>query len=261
MAEEVKSNCPRCGDTRERLYTKKVQGGYVRFCHNANCYKDDSFVRDKQQSPTDIIQQANLLHKTQESFEYENKLLELPWDFSTELSRECILWLSKYNITSEEVREFNIGFSKRMNRLILPVYNEDGVLIYYQGRNLGNVSKHNPKYLNVRQIGAKNVYFNNYTRAVESPNALFIVEDILSAIKVGRVYKSKALLGSYFPKDFYSTIPLDIEAIYIWLDDDKYLTALAEAKRLKLLTNKFIRVIKTQQDPKCYDAQYIKELI
>lgn len=251
---EKRENCPRCGDTRGRLYSKRVYGGWVRHCHNQNCYAKDSFLPDKSKPQEIIAKATQLLYKTEETQEHiSTKPLTLPYDFTNTISKEGMIWLSKYEITQEEITEFNIGYSPRLNRLILPVY-QDNKLIYWQGRNLGKVTKDNPKYLNIRNSGAKNVFFQ---RSIPNSNMCVIVEDILSAIKVGRVCNSLALLGSYFPKEIYQSIIPQYDKILIWLDADKYHTAFKAGQYISTFCNKAVKIIRTDKDPKEYTNAYI----
>lgn len=254
--DEIRSNCPRCGDTRGRLYTKKVTNGYIRFCHNNNCFKNDSFIGNRNKTPSEIMNNIKTITSTIESKEIETQVqIKLPHDFTNNIVKEGLIWLQKYDITNQDIITYNIGYSKRFNRVILPVYNEEGDLIYWQGRNLGKISKENPKYINLRNKGAKNVYFKSQQGCVE----VCIVEDILSAIKVGKVTDSIALLGSYFPADFIKVCD-NYNQVSIWLDNDKYFTAIDQSKRLALF-NKKVRVIKTDLDPKEYSENDISHIL
>lgn len=264
LDQQRRINCPRCGDTRGRLFIKKVRGGFLRYCHNENCYREDSFLKLEQDSPSEILKYANLAI----AFTTENSCtlnstskITLPYDATTKLSTESILWLDKYEILISEIVENNIVYSPHMNRLILPVYSKDRELLYYQGRNLGKITKENPKYLNLRNKNAKDVYYRRYTSETNTvSSSICIVEDILSAIKIGRHIDSLALLGSYFPKDIYLCLK-EYKTIFIWLDADKYKTSIKEVTRLKLFTGANIKLVYTPLDPKEYSDKKIKEFL
>lgn len=243
---EHRENCPRCGDTRERLYIRRVVGGTVRHCHNNNCYQGrDAFIPDRERTPTQTIAYVNQYLTYQGELETTVKEIRLPKDFTSVIPNVGLHWLYKYDITDEEIESFGIGWSDSYQRLILPVY-QNGSLIYWQGRTFRPITKDNPKYMNIRQSGCKSVFF---TRTKKGSKELCVVEDILSAIKVGRYVNSLALLGSYFPSSIY---PLyrHFEQIYIWLDSDKLTTAIKEARRLSATSGQQVKVVRSQLDPK-----------
>jgi len=260
--EQIRENCPICGDTKGRLYIKKIAGGILRHCHNENCYKDSPFVPNKNKTPKEIFNNIKPFLYSDLDIAGENTVLSekeisLPYDFTLELPKEAERWLSSSGITDKEALDNMIGYSPYMNRIILPVY-QDKKVVYFQGRALGAISKTNPKYLNLRNTGAKDIYFkiNNYSKLT----SLVIVEDILSAIKIGRHCNVLALLGSYFPANIYHILK-EYELVFIWLDADKYTTALKEAKRLKSITSSQIKTIYTVKDPKEYSDTVIKTIL
>lgn len=180
--------------------------------------------------------------------------IRLPQDFLHELPDFARLWLLKYGITVNESQSF--GWSPGLRRLILPVYVDD-MLVYWQGRTFEPITKENPKYLNIRSQGAKHVFFH---LAHPTAQAVCLVEDILSASKCGRHVNAIALLGSYFP-DALLQLLKPYTKIYIWLDADKYATAVRAAKRLHELLSKPVQVVFTDHDPKEYPDSVIKEIL
>lgn len=239
--EEERSNCPDCGDKRNRLYTRVVDGNKkVYFCHNCNA---KGIISDGTWTPSVALKELQRIMSKKDPTTFFEKKIRLPYDFTLELPLKASLWLQKYSITLDEIKQFRFGWSPKERRLILPVF-QDNQLIYYQGRTFEKITKDNPKYLNIRQSGAKNVYFR---RNHSDSNTIVVVEDILSAIKVGRYVNSLALLGSYLPP---SIIPiLRGHNVVFWLDDDKYESA------FKFMTKVATRGIKsttirTKLDPK-----------
>ena len=83
-----------------------------------------------------------------------------------------------------------------------------------------------------------------------------IVEDILSAIKVGRVSNSISLLGAYIQDSL--ALSLRGYTIYIWLDSNKYTESLKYLRRFRSFGID-CRIIHTDKDPKCYDTLEIEE--
>lgn len=249
---EERSDCPRCDDTRQRLYTKKVRGGWVRVCHNENCYANDGFIAEGETTPTETV--SNVLQVLQQSEDTQMNIvreIRLPSDYGESIiPNEGYAWLYKYGIEDEEIKSFGIAYSERYKRLILPVFN-DTKLVYWQGRNLFKATKDNPKYLNIRQSGAKNVFFKRCCERHSDifSNTLVVVEDIISAIKVGRYFNSLALLGSYFPIDILNEFK-DYDTIIIYLDSDKWKTSIKAAKHFNQITGKRFIVRYHEHDPK-----------
>lgn len=75
------------------------------------------------------------------------------------------------------------------------------------------------------------------------------MEDILSAIKVGRYCDSLALLGSYLPTTLTELLKT-YDTVYIWLDHDKLQTSIKAMRSFTQTTGKVIKVIDTAADPK-----------
>ena len=81
-----------------------------------------------------------------------NKEIQLPWDYATDVPKKGLRWLYKYGIMDTEIETHRIGYSKYLDRVILPVYS-GGRLITWQGRYLEVPDKLHPKYMTAR--GAK----------------------------------------------------------------------------------------------------------
>lgn len=233
-------------------------------------------------SPTETVAMLQRMRETQQTSGVEGRVLRLPYDFTTRINPRGLTWLYRYGITDEEIAQYNFGMSPSMNRLILPVY-EKGELIYWQGRNLGEVTKDNPKYLNMRAGGRDVIFSSNnlssnnldpvdtsrqYTQrrgnggldCTSSDSVCVLVEDILSAIKVGRIVQSIALLGSYIPESLYRKLH-KFSAVKIWLDYDKLSNSIKYSRRLSSVVGVPTRPIITTLDPKEYTTQEIKEIL
>jgi len=185
------------------------------------------------------------------------KEVVLPNDFTNKIPDVGMVWLMKYDISHDEIIKYNIGYSNSYKRIIFPIY-EDNKLIYWQGRNTDSNDTSKPKWINVKQTGRSNIYFKS---ADDDSSKIVIVEDILSAIKVGRITTSYALLGSYIPDSLIlslSTIPK--VHVHLWLDGDKRLYAINSAMRMRnygMTTHVHI----TERDPKELTEEEIIEKI
>lgn len=241
---EQRSNCPHCSDTKQRFYERDTGSGTVQYCHNCG-YKN--FIPTKNRTPLETAKYIQRITTEKEQLDLV-KDIRLPRDFSNNIPRLALVWLRKYGITDYEISSFGIGWSEHYQRLILPVY-QNAKLVYYQSRTFKPITKDNPKYLNIKQSGAKNIFFTRGWDMTKPIDSLCIVEDILSAIKVGRYMPTLALLGSYFPVELNPLYRL-CNKVLIWLDMDKYKEAIAQATKINAISGKPVYVISTPLDPK-----------
>lgn len=271
IGDELRFSHEECGDTKDRLYIKRVRGGWIYHCHNcapacSGFAKDTSIT-----SPSQTLVYLQALQKDHSINPKKGGRIYLPSDFDTKIPTPGLGWLYKYQISDEEIKTYNFGYSKSLNRLVLPVYNQEGDLVFYQGRNLGKVTKQNPKYINMR--GSRDdIFFRRLCGSVDGDDCgissgserptdcLCIVEDILSAIRVGRQLPTLAILGSYLSTSLLQSFK-DYGKIIIWLDFDKASTTLKELRRTAILTGKKIVPLITKLDPKEYNDLKIKEMI
>lgn len=89
---------------------------------------------------------------------------------------------------------------------------------------------------------------------------IVLVEDVFSAVRVGRVTSAVSLFGSVIPKPWMLLLTKLTKDVIIWLDSDKYPEALKQARQLKLL-GLSVSVVNTPLDPKEYNEIFIKEQI
>jgi hypothetical protein len=193
----------------------------------------------------------------------------LPADFSPDIPTEGWMWLRKYGILDKEVSFYGIGYSNQYSRLVLPVYNLAG-LVAWQGRALGKIDKKYPKYMTMTNGAQSRLWFDSrhgikQHREYLETNKIVLVEDIISAIKLGRQFRTIALLGSYVREELIDWMLAVNKAnvnmtFYIWLDPDKMVESYKIAGRLRSLGLRVI-TITTSQDPKDEDGSTIETLI
>lgn len=248
---ETRYNHEECGDNRGRLYVKRIKKGWIWHCFN--CGRSGlQYNKDKGRTLDEtkelIRQQRNIVDS-----HTDDAGIHLPSSYTTEIPTEAKCWLAKYGLTEKDLR---CGYAYK--RLILPLYNKEGELIFWQGRNLGKVTKDNPKYVNVRSKKTDYAIFKGTSNA----KVVVLVEDILSAIKVSNTQcvDSVPILGSYIPTSILPFIK-DYDTIFIWLDYDKRFTSIKAASTLHELSCKVCRTIITEKDPKEYTIEEIKEIL
>lgn len=256
LGREERYDHAECGDTKARLYVKRIKQGYLFHCHNCTTSGIDRTVKT---TPSETLKLLTAPDDSLTSGIVDNNAIEIPATFTTTLTKTAKDWLRKYGITEQEAYYYKFGVVTRANRLLLPVF-KDGKLVYYQARNLGIVDKDNPKYLNCRAKAAEDILFESTARYETDSKTCILTEDILSAIKVGRHIKTYALLGSYIPTNIMKRLQ-NYDAVGIWLDPDKRKEAIKYATRLSSITGKRAIPIISEADPKEHDDAYIKSKI
>lgn len=193
-----------------------------------------------------------------------NASVNLPADYSLVLREDAEQWVTKYGITSQERFRFKIGWSEVYESLILPAYNIYGHLLVCQRRYFGQGKF--PKYhtkgyperslWTVRPLAAESRAdpFDTYN------GTLIVVEDFISAVKIGRRAEAAPLWGSHLSMEKLRQISERWESLVIWLDYNKKEEAIkTRIRALALFTN--VSCIITEKDPKEYDDTEIVSLI
>jgi len=218
------TNCPKCG-SRDNL-AEYTDGFYCFGCG----YK-------KQKNDLNSIRSRLSEHR-------EDAMLsdELVLDYNIPL--KAMQWLLQYGITQDDVKLNHIGWESRKEMLVLVNTPQ-----YHQGRNF---SGYGPKYISK---GKKPLIFYGLG------DTLVCVEDVISAIKIAKSNKNVCvipLLGSIIPLELTETILKRFNKVFIWLDRDKAIEAVKQARNLK---QKGIdsNVIITPKDPKEYSTGEINE--
>lgn len=168
---------------------------------------------------------------------------------------EGFSWLKTYGIFNDEIEAANILWSPSQEQLIFPIYKdkESKELLAWQARNF---RKGIPKYVSFGKIH-EILHILGLTNSTES--AIIIVEDLISAIKVSRHYRTMPLFGSACSKTTLLRLRRYTDHVKFWLDSDKFGTAMKLAKVAQQLDLK-ADVIHTDKDPKSYFNQEIKQL-
>lgn len=155
-------------------------------------------------------------------------------------------WLYKYHLTDSQIEQYNIKWSIKEKALVFPIY-KDKELIFYQLRYF---EKGKSKW---RSYGTKPlIYLGNSAPIV-------LVEDIISAIRVGEIATAVPLFGSTISTKSLLTIRKQYDNIIIWLDydkanDKKTKQAIAACKAIFKETKQII----TEKDPKAYTTEDIR---
>lgn len=240
------TDCPNC-DKANKLSVVHNQKEY--WC---NCYRCDFSDRHYKGKLT-LAELAEI--KRLNELAEEELTLELPEDYTDEIPLEGRLWLYKAGITESTRREYGIGYSEAYRRVVLPVYDVQGTLIWYQLRAV--LSGQEPKYIQP-STGRDSIVFAS--RGRETDTEAVVVEDILSAIRVGRHIKCFSMLGTKITTT-QATKLMQFKTVTTWLDGDRAgrSGAYSIRKTLGLVTN--VKDVVTDKDPKELTDKQIKEVL
>jgi len=231
------------------LAVTRTETGWLYICHRCGI---KGMKRLKGLSPSDTVRfitSQKALPRV-----VDDEVVLLPDDYTTSIPDNGLVYLYNY-LTDKEIEYYRVVYSNSLNRVIFPVYDGNS-LVTWQGRYLGEPDPKIPKWFNQRTKSKK----HNYFKVKRGSNTLVIVEDILSAIRVGRVVDCYAVLGSYIPDELIKEISRVYSEFRIWLDYDKLKASLRYQKKFQMLGLK-CKVISTLLDPKCYGTKEIERRV
>lgn len=193
----------------------------------------------------------------------------LPSDLSHDFPQHVIQWLAPTGVTIHELIQSGYFYSKSepgLLRVLQPGLCT-GAIQHLRGRakspyeNRSSFGVFSP-----RRSGPKTIFRGSKENtdgfvkncalqplAGRQTEALCIVEDSISAIKVARYCDAVPLFGSSISNNKLTRIVKDYAIVYVWLDSDKLNNARSIADRCQLLGKRSV-VIYTELDPKYCDA-------
>tara|TARA_R110000822_G_scaffold46604_2_gene123971 strand:+ start:6794 stop:7576 length:783 start_codon:yes stop_codon:yes gene_type:complete len=245
---KTRSNCTECGDGKTLIINHNATS-YS--CHCFRCDFND-FVGKGKQSLAELSR-IDELNKAAKTIQLP---LELPHDFTTEIPLSGRLWLYGGGIAESTYKEHGLGYSKSLDRVVLPVWDANRNLEWFQCRSLHKGQK--PKYIQPARSRDRVMFRVGFDR--ETVQRVVIVEDILSAIRVGKHVPTASLLGTKITTG-QATELSRFSRVTTWLDPDKAGRegAYNIRKTLGLITE--VDNIVTLKDPKeLSDQQIIEEL-
>ncbi len=243
-----------CSEKRDRpLVVTRTLEGWKWFCHRCD-EKGMKFLQGLAPSEWLKFNQAPGEHEQA----YVDKI-ELPPDTTSEIPPAGLAWLYKAGLEDIDIKRFNFGFSPTLQRVILPVYKRvaqgNNKLVYYQARYLQKPSEKHPKYINVRAKSRENIYFHADHLQEET---VVLVEDILSAIRVGNHLPTLGLLYAYVPDDLIYSLSRAYSQIILWLDPDKHGRMMDRVRTYRSMGLNVV-MIRSGEDPKFYTDDEIAE--
>lgn len=172
--------------------------------------------------------------------------LSLPDDVEPYYPAQCLVWVGQYELNKNDLYTNKCLWSEHLQRLIFPIYSSEGrELLAWQGRYFGT-DRAKPKWFS---YGKLDTVFHIFNRE-RSRGSLVVVEDIVSAIKLGKVgHAVMPLFGSYISQKKMASLKLLTAHLTIWLDPDKYKEAVKFCKEANIISLP-CTVVNTDKDPK-----------
>lgn len=184
-----------------------------------------------------------------------------------EFSINSLAWLYSYYLDSDTIRQAGIGYAPaqagKTESLLFFVYNEAGEPIGYQRRFF-------PKqFFSTTSLKSNIVLFGGMS------DTIVLVEDYISAIRVGQHCPTICLFGTGISDNYINYVINNYDNVLIWLDDDEPgITAANKIERSlikaynnaiinrPLIFNKTININKiTKSQPKELSKTVIKETL
>jgi hypothetical protein len=133
-----------------------------------------------------------------------------------EFAPEVLAWLYKYYVYQDLIEVYKIAYvpanDYKEHSLLLPITDEDGNVIEYQRRFF-------PTKTFYSTAGVKQSIFiarNNYSDGV-----VCLVEDYISAIRVGNTIDCMCLFGTDITEDKLKYLLKNYRTVLIWMDSDE----------------------------------------
>jgi len=248
-AEGWRANCPRCGDQGKRFYwnTQKRVG----CCFHADCYWAAERHGVTERRLLAFFSREGVEYATPEVLERADEAdIGLPEEFKLladlprSLSEDLYSYLQHRGLVKKILNLAQVGYcstGKFWGYIIFPVFNQDGKLVYWQGRRYKAREK---KFLNPDSSHKSELLYR--ISAVAKPRLIVLVESILNALTLENINCGKhrtgnlilALLGSSLSEAQLDQILLYerwIKQLVIALDPDAWHKAVDLAARLKPL--------------------------
>lgn len=230
---------------------------------HATCYAGHGLI-----VPSTAIQQLEgLSRKHHEDFteDMERRMeqnLWFPKDAEKTIDAKALNWLAKYGIMRSEIVENEIQWSRGFGWLLFPMKDPNGKLLAWQARTdlVPPTEKGVGANPNKSKWWSRGNIHDIMHLIGDHDGPVVIVEDIVSAIKVGRYACCMPIFGSSLTVKQRVRMRGITKEVVIWLDPDKYKEAntMAGALALQGIQSK---VIYSDADPKECTDKLIQEAV
>jgi len=179
-----------------------------------------------------------------------SKALALPGDSSRELPDVAQQYLKKYQLTDHDIKLNGIMWSESSRRIIFPIL-ISGVLEGWIGRAV------DPEVLPKVYTRGK-LHDIHYILGNLAGNRIVIVEDIISAIRIGGTweYAAMPLFGSHISTRKMLVMGRYFKEVVMWLDKDKEKESIKFSQKMRDFGIN-ARTVISDNDPKEYSDSEI----
>lgn len=184
----------------------------------------------------------------------------IPGDFTREIPTEAWQWLLQFGLPWSYWQEY-CGYSETTGRLVFSVGTP---LVFSIGRlvkdSAGNPPWNKGKWY-VWGEAHKHAEVIHPAEDQRTTGNIVLVEDIVSAHKVGQVADCVPLFGVNISPAVKWLLMSSVRPVSFWLDKDQEGATARKAVELQSLTGKKVNIIVTDNDPKTYSIDKIKGFI
>lgn len=240
-------DCPRCGNGHSNLcYVVYTTGNWCYSCNTGSSKSSSDFAFQ----PSPVIARKSLIIP-----EHTFKI--------NEFSTTVLEWLYSYHVYDDLIRKYHIAYcpaqAGKDESVILPLLDgETSVIVEYQRRYFPKAFESSP--------GVRRHLFIN---GEATSHSVWLVEDYISAIRVGAICPSLCLFGTDLSLDKTNYLIRNYKNIIIWLDNDG--PGIVASNKIKLYLDKIsmnyafksinIKELTTEKQPKEYTPHEIKTMI
>lgn len=176
----------------------------------------------------------------------------LPSDFQRQIPAKEWKWLLQYQLPMSYWQAY-CGYSPSQERLIFTVGNPTRFSV---GRFVGDSSLGKSKW---KVYGDKSIYVEVVSEQLSEQ--VVLVEDIISAHKLGTITSSIPLFGTIISDIVVKKLQELKRPVRLWLDEDQYSLLPKKIGRLQALLGVSVNHITTRKDPKGYSVDELEEII
>lgn len=242
-----------CKKDRSRVISHSEQG------YGAYCFR----CGYKKWKPHGVRSVAEMLRHRRELDEYleERGSLSLPDDFTLDIPKEGLQWILKAGVGSDIAKAYRFGWSESMSRVVLPVF-ENEQLQAVQCRAV--LAGQKPKYVNKTGQSKCALFHSDDKHLLNDPipDTVVLTEDILSAVRVGRIQHSAASLGTSLSDKAAARLLLEYKNFIIWYDGDEAgVKGSRKVKKVLDMQGGNTYFVRTKYDPKDFNNEEIKRIL
>lgn len=234
-----KTQCPECA----KLGMDTSRDNLAVYSDNHHyCFRCGHYWNDIRASIQNIKEQSTVSIK---------EPIHLPNDISIDYPQIALDWIVSYELTIDDLHNHNVLWSNKNQRLIFPVWQSEH-LVLFTGRYFGTDIKQS-KWL--MKGDNKNVIHLINPHA----NSIVVVEDVISGIKVGSIYKNVGCLVLFNSQNPIHKLKQlgNKYKYYLWLDNDKSRDSIFFTRE-GVSHGLHIKSIFSDRDPKDESLDYIK---